>query len=108
MAGAAAGGAASRQDGGAAGAASPGGITAEGLRETFPQWRIFRSRGNWWAARGGLVRWEGPESLRRRVITAPDLAGLAERLCLQEHLDGLDEAALAAIYRDMSLPGPAR
>ncbi len=28
--------------------------------------------------------------------------------CLQDWIDGLDEAALAVVYRDMSLPGAAR
>ena len=107
MAGAAAGGVASRQDG-AGNAAGHGDITVQGLRATFPEWRIFRSGDRWWAMRGGLVRWEGPESLLRRVITAPDLTGLAQRLCLQEQLDGLDAAALAAVYRDLKLPGALR
>lgn len=90
-------------------AASLGDITPEALRETFPQWRIFRhAGGTWWAARGGTVKWQGPESLLLRVVTAPDLTALADRLCLQEWLDSLDEAALTAVYRDMALPGPAR
>jgi hypothetical protein len=79
------------------------GITVDALRETFPRWRLFPAAAVWWAARGGTVMWDGPESLLRRVITAQDLPALAERLCLQEHLDGLDPEALTAVYRNMNL-----
>jgi hypothetical protein len=79
--------------------ASFGEITQEGLREVFPHWRIFVAGGTWWAVRGGWQSWTGPESLLLRALTAPDLTGLAERLCLQEWLDGLDSEALAAVYR---------
>ena len=69
------------------------------LRETFPEWCIFSTNGAWWATRDGLQVWTGPRSLLLRVISATDLTALAERLCLQEWLDGLDEEALAAMYR---------
>jgi hypothetical protein len=88
-------------------AAGPGEITAGMLRATFPQWHIARNGGTWWAVRGGLARLDGPESLLLRVITARDLGGLAERLCLQDYLDRLSPEELAAVYRDMRLPGAA-
>lgn len=79
-------------------ASVPGQITAQALRATFGQWRLFEQHGTWWAIRGGQVTWDGPQSLLLRVITAADLESLAEKLCLQEWLDGLDPTALAAIY----------
>jgi len=86
--------------------ASLGGITVEMLREVFYEWQIFEQGGTWWATRGGLQVWVGPRSLLLRVITATDLIALAERLCLQEWLDGLDDDALTAIYRgDMPARG---
>ena len=87
--------------------ASLGEITADMLRATFPRWRIFSASGAWWATRGGIQEWGGPQSLLLRVISATDLTALAERLCVQEWLDGLDAEALAAVYRG-SLIGSAR
>jgi hypothetical protein len=86
------------QDGGR-NVASLGEITVGELREVFPQWQIFSNRGAWWAIRGGVQAWSGPETLLRRVLNASDLTVLAERLCMQEWLDGLDDEALAAVYR---------
>jgi hypothetical protein len=108
VAGTAADSAASGQDRGLQGTAEPDGITAEALRDTFPQWRTFPAAGSWRAMRGMTVAWDGPGSLLRRVITAPYPTRLAERLCLQEQLDGLDTTALAVAYRDMGLPGAVR
>src|SRR5215831_5774029 len=79
--------------------ASLGTIEVGMLRETFPEWCIFSTSGTWWATRGGLQIWTGPRSLLLRVISATDLTALAERLCLQEWLDGLDDEALAGVYR---------
>jgi hypothetical protein len=79
-------------------------LTVGVLRAVFPQWHIFGESGKWWAARGGLVAWDGPRSLIRHVHTAPHLAALAERLCLQEYLDSLDPEELAAVWQDMALP----
>jgi hypothetical protein len=42
---------------------SLGEVTAEMLRQTFPEWRIFRSGDTWWAIRGGIQTWDGPRSL---------------------------------------------
>jgi hypothetical protein len=85
-----------------------GEITVQALRESFPQWRIFWQAGQWWALRGGPVRLDGPESLLLRCITAVDLTGLAEKLCLQERLDRLDPQELAAVYEDKTLPRASR
>jgi hypothetical protein len=79
--------------------AALGDITPEVLRQVFPRWRVFCSGGVWLAMRRGVQEWIGPESLLLRVVCAADLAALAERLCLQEWLDGLDAAELAAVYR---------
>jgi hypothetical protein len=81
-----------------------GGITVQVLRAAFPEWRISRQSGDWWALRGGPVCLGGPESLLRRAITAGDLTELAEKLCVQYRLDRLDPQELAAAYRDMTLP----
>ncbi len=105
--GTAAGGAASGQDSGVRDAASLGEITAEGLRETFPQWRIAPHPAGWWAMREGIARLDGPRSLIQHVHMAPDLTELAEKLCLQEHLDGLAPQELAAVWREMALAAEA-
>ena len=78
---------------------SLGEITIEMLRQTFPQWRVFQQGGTWWATRGGIQVWDGPRSLLLRSLTAPDLTTLADRLCMQEWLDDLDDDALGAVYR---------
>jgi hypothetical protein len=64
--------------------------------------------GQWWALRGGPVRLDGPESLLLRCITAAELTGLAEKLCLQERLDRLDPQELAAVYDGKTLPRASR
>jgi hypothetical protein len=84
-----------------------GEITSDMFSHVFPQWRVFEQGGVWWAARSGLQEWTGPGSLIQRVLVAADLGALAEKLCLQEYLDGLAPGELAAVYRDMLLPGTA-
>jgi hypothetical protein len=95
------------EDGGLHDVASFGEVTAPMLWATFPQWRIFESGGVWWATRGGIQEWDGPRSLLMRVLGTGDLNALAEKLCLQEWLDGLDDTALEAVYRGtlMGTPG---
>jgi hypothetical protein len=44
-----------------------------------------------------------PESLLLRCLTARDLTGLAEKLCLQERLDQLDPQELATLYQDKTV-----
>ena len=85
-------------------AVSPGEITLEMLRATFPVWRIAGHPVGWWAMRQGTASLDGPRSLIQHVHVAADLTGLAEKLCLQEHLDGLDPQELAAVWREMALP----
>ena len=85
-------------------AVSPGEITLEMLRATFSLWRIAGHPVGWWAMRQGTASLDGPRSLIQHVHVAPDLTGLAEKLCLQEHLDGLDPQELAAVWREMALP----
>jgi hypothetical protein len=85
--------------GGGLGDVAHGEITVEMLRQTFPRWRIFQSDGMWWAIRGGVQTWDGPRSLLLRSLSASDLMMLADRLCVQEWIDGLDDDALEAIYQ---------
>ena len=58
----------------------------------------------------GVETFTGPQSLIQLVLVArdADLTALAEKLCLQEYLDGLDPEELAAVYRDMLLPEAVR
>jgi hypothetical protein len=87
--------------------AAPGLVTAAMLRQTFPHWQIFCDDGTWWATRSGLEEWDGPRSLIRRVHASADLTVLADKLCAQDWLDHLDEAALAAVYHGKPPePGP--
>jgi hypothetical protein len=79
-------------------------ITPDMLREIFTGWHIFRNAGAWWATRAGEQKLTGPESLIKCVICAPEPAELTLKLCLQEHLDGLDAAELEAVYREMRSP----
>ena len=81
-----------------------GEITPEGLRATCAQWRIARHPSGWWAMREGIAGLDGSRLLIQHVHVAPDLKGLAERLCLQEYLDGLTPDELAAVWRAMALP----
>ena len=85
-------------------ALSPGEITLEMLRATFPVWRIAGHPAGWWAMRQGAASLDGPRSLIQHVHVAADLTGLAGKLCLQEHLDGLSPPELAAVWREMALP----
>lgn len=80
-------------------AGANGEVMLEELRGMFPRWQIFAAEGSWWAVRGGSQQFTGPESLLLRALKAPDLDGLANRLCLQEWLDGLDAAGLEAVWK---------
>jgi hypothetical protein len=77
-------------------------ITSEMLRATFPGWRIARHPLGWWAMREGTERFDGSRSLIQHVHVAADLTSLAEKLCLQEHLDGLSAEELAAVWREIA------
>jgi hypothetical protein len=84
-----------------------GPVTAEMLRDTFPQWHIFSQLGAWWATREGSQKFTGPQSLIRRVLVADSLAALGDKLCLQEWLDGLDPLALDQVWREMTMRSDA-
>jgi hypothetical protein len=84
-----------------------GEVTEGMLGETFPRWRLYESRGLWFAVRDGAERLDGPGSLLRSTLAMRDLAGLAEALCVQERLDRLTPAELAAVWRDGALPLPS-
>lgn len=87
--------------------AALGEVTPGMLRATFPKWRVFESAGIWWAIRDGVSVPGGPRSLLRPVLGDRDLTALADKLCLQERLDGLDPAELEAVWRDVALPESA-
>jgi hypothetical protein len=110
------GGAASGQEGGVRDAASFSEITSDKLRHTFHQWRVFDQGGVCWATRRSLQEWTGPRSLIQPVLVSADPTVLAEKPYLREWLgirtggSGMEpaEEELAAVYRDMLLPGTAR
>lgn len=77
-----------------------GEITADMLRQTFDDWRVFEKDGRWWATRGGTVTGAGPRSLIRAAVCAVTLDGLAEQLSLQEWLRRMPAAELEAVWRD--------
>ncbi len=79
-------------------------ITVDELRAAFPQWHIVQRLGVWWAMRGGLQQWVGPQSLIQRAMSADTLPWLAEKLDLQAYLDRLDAEELAEVYRTGTLP----
>lgn len=79
-------------------------IDAHMLREAFPQWRITGAGDCWFAFRGGLEMQAGPRSLLRCTLRASTLIELAEKLSLQEYLDGLAAEELEEVWRRASLP----
>jgi hypothetical protein len=83
-------------------------VDLESLRVACPGWHIAGSSGNWYAFRGGLSMLDGPWSLLRRHLCADTLLVLAERLCLQAHLDGLSGQELAEVWQHVSLPKPSK
>jgi hypothetical protein len=74
------------------------------LRAVFPDWRIHGSLGYWFAVHGGFVALDGPRSLLHRYLSATTLLELAEKLCLQEYLDGLSDQELADVWQRIELP----
>lgn len=75
------------------------GITAEMLRTTFTEWRIFERDGRWRAMRGGEASSGGPRSMIHPVVLAMTLQGLAEQLSLQEWLRRMTAEELEAVWR---------
>ena len=83
-------------------------LDLESLRVACPGWHIGGSPGNWHAFRSGISMLDGPWSLLRRHLRADTLLALAERLCLQDYLDGLSYQELAEVWQQVSLPKPSR
>lgn len=79
-------------------------LERDAVRATFPGWHIGGSCRNWYAFRGGTVASSGPWSLLRRNLHADTLLALAEKLCLQEYLDGLNDQQLAEVWQRVGLP----
>jgi hypothetical protein len=69
-------------------------------------WHIFRAEAGWCALRygGGVIFWDGPESLILPFICAERLGDLAGQLCLQEFLAGLSGDELARVYAAGEIP----
>jgi hypothetical protein len=85
-----------------------GQLDLESLRAACLDWHIAGSSGNWHAFRGGIFMLDGPWSLLRRHLRADTLLALAERLCLQAHLDSLSDQELAEVWQRVRLPEPSR
>lgn len=69
-------------------------------------WHIFPAKPGWCALRygGGVIFWQGPESLILPFICAERLGDLAEQLCIQEFLVGLSGDELARMYAAGEIP----
>ena len=81
-----------------------GEITGVMLSHAYPQWGVLEQDGTRWATRS-LQEWTWPRSLTQRIVVAADLAAVAEKLCLQEYLHGLDPEELVTVHQDVLLPG---
>lgn len=81
-----------------------GQLDLESLGASFPNWRLGRASGNWVAVRGGLEAASVPRSLLRRHLSANTLEALAEKLCLQDYLDSLNDKELAEVWQRVKLP----
>lgn len=77
-----------------------GEVTADALRQTFAQWRVFEKDGTWLAFRGGAAQETGPRSLIQPVVRAVSPTGLAEQLSLQEWLRRMTDEELDAVWRE--------
>jgi hypothetical protein len=80
----------------------------DALRAVFPNWRINGSPCHWFAVRGGFVAHGGPRSLLHCYLSASTLLELAEKLGLQEYLDGLSDQELADVWHRIELPRPTK
>lgn len=87
------------RDDGVPDAASPGELTAEGLRETFSNWQIFPRDRSRRAVRGGTEKTGRPRIPPAAGTHRPGLTALAERLCIQDWLNSLNADELAEAYR---------
>lgn len=84
------------------------GIDIELVRGVFgEEWAITHAPAGWLALRrgGGVIHWDGPESLIVPALFAERLGDLAQQLCLQSLLDQLSAEDLAKVYATGELPG---
>lgn len=79
-------------------------LSADMLRRAFPHWRIAERPDYCFAHSEGICEFDGPGSLLRCFLTARTLVALAEKLCLQEHLNTLSDRELADVWDRISLP----
>jgi hypothetical protein len=82
-------------------------LDARLVRAAFPDWHIGGGPGFWFAFRGGFEAANGPGSLLRCYLSAPDLPRLEAKLSLQAFLDSLAGDELAEVWRRVRLPAPA-
>jgi hypothetical protein len=83
-------------------------IDIELVRAVFGEaWAITHAPAGWLALRrgGGVIHWDGPESLIVPVLFAERLGDLAQQLCVQSLLDQLNSEDLAKVYATGELPG---
>jgi hypothetical protein len=84
------------------------GIDIEVVRGVFGEaWAITHAPAGWLAARrgGGVIHYDGPESLIVPALFAERLGDLTQQLCLQSLLDQLSAEDLAKVYATGELPG---
>jgi hypothetical protein len=82
-------------------------IDIEVVRGVFGEaWIITHAPTGWLALRrgGGVVRWDGPESLIVPALFAERLGDLAQQLCMQSLLDQLSAEDLAKVHATGELP----
>jgi hypothetical protein len=83
-------------------------IDLDTVRELFSDvWYILPAGTGWFALRrgGGVICWDGPESLIQHCVRAERLGDLAGQLCLQEFLAGLTKDELTRVYAAGEIPG---
>ena len=77
------------------------------VRELFGDaWHILQAEPGWWAIRrgGGVVYWDGPQSLILHCVCAERLGDLAGQLCLQDFLASLTDDELVRVYVAGEIP----
>jgi hypothetical protein len=83
------------------------GMDAETVREVSGrEWNITHTSAGWLALRrgGGVLSWDGPDSLLRPVLFADRLGDLAEQLCAQTFLDQLSHEDMRRVYAAGAIP----
>jgi hypothetical protein len=77
------------------------------VRELFgAAWYILHAEPGWCAVRrgGGIIYWDGPQSLIQHCVRAERPGDLAGQLCVQDFLATLTVAELARVYAIGAIP----